>query len=71
MKRNMRWVELNSALLVADEARCAELMVQEKGGPARKDFLLRIHSRLNRVRADRERYELVTFALGKKQRATD
>ena len=71
MKRNMRWVELNSALLVADEARCAELMAQEKDGPARKDFLLRIHSRLNKVRADRERYELVTFALGKKQRATD
>jgi hypothetical protein len=62
----MRWSELNAALLVADEAKCAEYMTAEKGGRCRKDFLLRIHSRLNKVRADRERYELVTFAAGRK-----
>ncbi len=52
------WANLNSTIIRADEGLCQELLAQELAGKRRLQFLLRIHSRLNKVRADRERVEL-------------
>ena len=52
------WTALNDAMREADEALCQLLLKEELKGKKRKQFVLRIHSRLNRVRADRERLEL-------------
>ncbi len=52
------WKALNDELRTADEARCEELLKVETKGYNRQTFLLRIHSRLNKVRAVREREEL-------------
>jgi len=52
------WVALNDALRDANEATCQALLKAEKAGKKRQQFLKRIHSRLNKVRADRERAEL-------------
>lgn len=52
------WLLLNDAMQEADEAECLRLLKAELKGRRRKQFLLRIHSRLNKVRADRERVEL-------------
>lgn len=55
----MSWVSLNEALKEADLKRCVVLLSTEKNGRKRSQFLKRIHSRLNKVRADQERAELV------------
>ncbi len=52
------WLELNDALRGANEATCETLLKEELKGRKRKQFLKRIHSRLNKARADRERREL-------------
>lgn len=52
------WIGLNDELRDADEIRCQELLNEELSGRKRKQFIKRIHSRLNKVRADRERKEL-------------
>lgn len=52
------WINLNNALRDADEAVCQQLMEEEKAGRRRRQFIRRIHCRLNKVRADRERDEL-------------
>lgn len=52
------WSALNSHLKAADEAECRRLMKRELKGERRRQFVMRIHSRLNKVRADRERVEL-------------
>ena len=52
------WIALNDALRNADEEYCQQLLKHEQAGKQRKQFILRIHSRLNKVRADRERVEL-------------
>ena len=49
------WVQLNDLLRQADEPTCLRLLESEKHGKRRKEYLKRIHSRLNKVRADRER----------------
>ena len=54
----MSWIALNDALKEADELECQELIKEEKKGRRRKQFIKRIHSRLNKARADRERVEL-------------
>jgi len=54
----MDWRELNRRLRTAAEEWCAEQLAVELAGPARRAFLLRIHARLNRLRARRERAEL-------------
>ena len=57
---NLRsWVALNNFIRAADETGCQQLMKEELKGRKRRQFLKRIHSRLNKVRADRERLELV------------
>lgn len=52
------WDGLNDALREADEATCEVLLEEELSGRKRCQFVLRIYSRLNRVRAGRERAEL-------------
>lgn len=52
------WLALNDAIREADEAFCWQLLDEELKGRRRKQFIRRIHSRLNKVRADRERAEL-------------
>lgn len=52
------WLALNDFLRGANEAACEGLLKEELKGRKRKQFIKRIHSRLNKVRADRERAEL-------------
>lgn len=56
-------VELNKLVRKADEKTCTELLNAEKKGLRRAGVLLRVHARLNRVRADRERDELRAVAI--------
>ena len=53
------WVNLNTAIMRMGEADCVQLIDAEKVGRNRKTFILRLHSRLNKVRAARERVELL------------
>ena len=54
------WRGLNEHLMTADEAECQRLIKLEQKGPRKsRTILLRIHSRLNSVRAHREREELI------------
>ena len=53
------WDSLNGALRSADEQYCRDLLHEECQGRQRSQFIKRIHSRLNKVRADRERKELL------------
>lgn len=55
------WLGLNDFLRKADEAACRLLIKEELKGRNRQQFLRRIHSRLNKVRADRERSNLSNF----------
>lgn len=52
------WVTLNRFVKDATEEECEQLLEMEFNGRARKLFVNRIHSRLNKVRAERERREL-------------
>lgn len=52
------WLALNAALRNADEKVCRDLLQEELKGRNRKMFIKRIHSRLNKARADHERLEL-------------
>lgn len=58
------WADLNACMTEAEETECLELLKLEARGRKRKQFLLRIHSRLNKVRADQERADLVEVAWG-------
>lgn len=53
------WKDLNNAMRLADEAVCQRLIEQEKAGKNRSNFILRIHSRINKVRRERERREIL------------
>lgn len=53
------WENLNKDLRIATEVRCRFLLKEEQRGRKRAAFLKRIHSRLNKVRADRERVALM------------
>lgn len=52
------WINLNEELQTCDELTAASLLAEELAGRRRKQFMLRIHSRFNKLRADRERDEL-------------
>lgn len=52
------WAALNTRLQSADENDCLAMMKAEKGGLRRKSWLVRIHHRLNKLRAQRERAAL-------------
>ena len=52
------WSSLNQYVMVTDDEKAlAALLKVEQAGKARKQFILRIHSRINRLRAARERLE--------------
>jgi hypothetical protein len=53
------WVALNEALMGGDMGLAQRLLKEESKGKRRKMFLLRIHSRINKLRADSERAELM------------
>lgn len=53
------WANLNEALREADEATTKGLLAREKKDKKRVQYLLRIHARFNKVRAARERAELL------------
>lgn len=52
------WEALNAAIMQMDESQAQELLNAELAGRKRAQFVKRIHSRINKVRADRERAEL-------------
>lgn len=53
------WVAMNEALKTLSEKDCWKLLESEKKGSKRAQFLLRIHGRANKLRAERERRELL------------
>lgn len=52
------WEILNDRLRSATEEEARSILQEELKGNRRMQFLMRIHSRLNKVRAIRERAEL-------------
>lgn len=52
------WVTLNAALAKATEEDCETLLFEEQRGLSRLSLISRIHSRYNKLRAERERNEL-------------
>lgn len=52
------WEALNNVLRNADETTCLKLLDEELKDKKRPQFVQRIHSRMNRMRAARERKEL-------------
>lgn len=54
------WPNLQASLSEASEEDCRKMLVMEREGKQRLQFLLRIYGRFNRLRAERERRELVT-----------
>lgn len=59
------WKELNDFLRTATEKECADTLMAELAGPARRTCLLRIHSRLDKLRRARERKELTERSIGR------
>lgn len=58
--RITRWDDLNDALRNADLSTAEELLkVETKSVNPRKQFVLRIHSRINKLRAEQERKNLL------------
>lgn len=56
------WVALNEALMEGDLSLAERLLKEEKAGKKRKQFMLRLHSRINKLRAEGERAELIAGA---------
>ena len=53
------WVAINEAMRTCSEKEALKLMGKERAGENRTRVLLRIHSRMNKLRADRERREIM------------
>jgi hypothetical protein len=53
------WADLNEWLKTCDETSATKILNVEKVHARRPTFLLRIYSRINKLRADRERKELL------------
>ena len=56
------WTGLNAVIMTLGEEPCAALLRRERENRRRKQFMLRIHSRINALRAKREREELIAEA---------
>lgn len=56
------WDDLNAALMKADRMMAEGMLDAERKGRQRKMFLLRIHSRINKLRAHAERQELIKLS---------
>lgn len=54
----INWRALCKFVRTASEAECQELLKLETKTKNRRGFVRRIHSRLNKLRADRERADL-------------
>lgn len=54
------WSTLNTFVMKADEKQCEDLLAKAVRRGVSKRFVLRIHSRINRLRAHRERKELAS-----------
>ena len=54
----LTWVSLNEIIIDANEEECEMLLKEELEGRARRQFVRRIHSRMNRLRGRREKLEL-------------
>ena len=52
------WLALNKELMAASEAQAAAMLEAEQAGQNRLSFVLRIKSRMDRMRRARERREL-------------
>jgi hypothetical protein len=52
------WIELNAALMDGDLQLAERLLKEEQANKKRKQFMLRIHSRINKLRAEAEREAL-------------
>lgn len=52
------WISLNEAIMDMDEEQCEKLMKEELEGRARKNFIKRIHCRMNKIRGRKEREKL-------------
>lgn len=57
------WADLNAALMKLDEAQVRLLLVREQAKRRRLTVLLRLQSRLSKLRRERERRELIRSAL--------
>jgi hypothetical protein len=53
------WVAINEAMRTCTEKEALKLMEKERAGENRVRVLIRIHSRMNKLRADRERREIM------------
>lgn len=53
------WVALNDAIMSGDLALAQALLKEEKANKKRKQFMMRLHSRINKLRADEERAQLL------------
>lgn len=49
------WIDLNAALMDGDLQLAERLLKEERANKKRKQFMLRIHSRINKLRAEAER----------------
>lgn len=56
------WNGLNEAIMSSDIKMAERLLDEEKKGRKRKQFMLRLHSRINKLRADREREDIIKLA---------
>lgn len=56
------WVEFNAVLMKLSEAEVAQALDHEKTHQRRLTFTLRLHSRLNRLRRERERTALAKLS---------
>lgn len=55
---SVSWIGLNLLLSNATEETCRDMLMLEEAGKRRAQYLKRIHARLNKMRARRERNEL-------------
>lgn len=53
------WNTLNASLMQLKEAEVAQLLSHERANKKRLTFMLRLHARLNKLKSERERVELV------------
>lgn len=55
------WVVLNKHVQKLDEDTLRKLIDKEKKGHNRPQFLVRLHGRYNRLRAQREKKEILSY----------
>jgi hypothetical protein len=63
----MNWYELNACLPGLDESAVKELLDHERTNGRRKSFLERLHQRFTAMRAERERAEILTEAIPRRE----